>query len=35
MENAEFRAAEFDTKFMERFLNQNGVNADVSKKRAG
>ena len=24
MENADFRAAEFDTKFMERFLSKNG-----------
>ncbi len=33
MQNADFRAAQFDTKFMERFLEQNG--AEASKGKAG
>jgi acetyl-CoA carboxylase biotin carboxylase subunit len=32
MQDADFRAAQFDTKFMERFLQQNGT--EVSKGKA-
>ena len=31
MQNADFQAAQFDTKFMERFLEQNGAEASKSK----
>ena len=33
MEHPDFRAAEFDTKFMERFLDQNGSKAEVAKEK--
>jgi acetyl-CoA carboxylase biotin carboxylase subunit len=33
MQNADFQVAQFDTKFMERFLEQNG--AEASKGKAG
>jgi len=35
MQNSDFRAAKFDTKFMERFLEQNGATTEASKKKAG